>query len=116
MSDGTANLYFLNPETFQTIGHVEVLYGNVPVTRLNELEYINGEVYANVWMTNQIAIINPHTGQVTGWIDLTGIYTPETSDPNNVLNGIAYDAETSKLYVTGKRWSQLFQINLIETE
>jgi glutamine cyclotransferase len=116
MSDGTANLYFLDPKTFQTIGQVEVRNGTVPVNRLNELEYINGEVYANVWMTNKIAIINPHTGQVTGWIDLTGIYTPETSNSNNVLNGIAYDAENSRLYVTGKRWSQLFQINLIETE
>ena len=116
MSDGTANLYFLDPKTFQTIGQVEVRNGTVPVNRLNELEYINGEVYANVWMANKIAIINPHTGQVTGWIDLTGIYTPETSNSNNVLNGIAYDAENSRLYVTGKRWSQLFQINLIETE
>jgi glutaminyl-peptide cyclotransferase len=116
MSDGTANLYFLDPETLQTTGQVEVLDGTHPVTRLNELEYINGEVYANVWLTNKIAIINPNTGQVTGWIDLTGIYTPETSDSNNVLNGIAYDQEGDKLFVTGKRWSQLFQINIIPLE
>lgn len=116
MSDGTANLYFLDPETLQTTGQVEVLDGTHPVTRLNELEYINGEVYANVWLTDKIAIINPHTGQVTGWIDLTGIYTPETSDSNNVLNGITYDQEGDRLFVTGKRWSQLFQINLIPLE
>jgi glutamine cyclotransferase len=113
MSDGTANLYFLDPETFQKVGQVEVRDGNASVTNLNELEYINGEVYANIWSTDKIAIINPHTGQVTAWIDLTGIYTPESSDPNNVLNGIAYDAEGNRLFVTGKRWSQLFEIKVI---
>ena len=116
MSDGSANLYFLNPETFEKTGQVEVHDGNVSVTKLNELEYINGEVYANVWLTNKIAIINPNTGQVTGWIDLTGIYTPGTGDSNNVLNGIAYDSENSSLFVTGKRWSQLFEIKLIEAD
>ena len=115
MSDGTANLYFIDPETFQTIGQVEV-HDNETVTNLNELEYINGEVYANVWLTNKIAIINPHTGQVTEWIDLTGIYTPENNDLNNVLNGIAYDAENERLFVTGKRWPQLFEIKLKAVE
>ena len=116
MSDGTANLYFLDPETFQTIGQIEVRDGSAPVTNLNELEYINGEVYANVWMTNRIAIISPHTGQVTGWIDLTGIYNPENNNPNSVLNGIAYDSEGDRLFVTGKLWSQLFQIRLAATK
>ena len=116
MSDGSANLYFLNPETFEKTGQVEVHDGNTSVTKLNELEYINGEVYANVWLTDKIAIINPYTGEVTGWIDLTGIYTPETSNSNNVLNGIAYDSENDRLFVTGKRWSQLFQIKLIEAK
>ena len=116
MSDGSANLYFLNPETFEKTGQVEVHDGNTSVTKLNELEYINGEVYANVWLTDKIAIINPNTGQVTGWIDLTGIYTPGTGDSNNVLNGIAYDSENSSLFVTGKRWSQLFEIKLIEAD
>ena len=115
MSDGSANLYFLNPETFEKTGQVEVHDGNTSVTKLNELEYINGEVYANVWLTNKIAIINPNTGQVTGWIDLTGIYTP-TGDSNNVLNGIAYDSANNRLFVTGKRWSQLFEIKLIEAD
>lgn len=115
MSDGTATLYFLDPETFETVGQVEV-HDNGPVTNLNELEYINGEVYANIWLTNKIAIINPQTGQVTAWIDLTGIYTPESSNPNSVLNGIAYDAEDDRLFVTGKLWSQLFEIELIALE
>jgi glutamine cyclotransferase len=113
MSDGTANLYFLDPETFQKVGQVEVHDGNASVTDLNELEYINGEVYANIWPTNKIAIINPQTGQVKAWIDLTGIYTQENNDPNSVLNGIAYDAESDRLFVTGKMWSQLFEIKLI---
>jgi glutamine cyclotransferase len=113
MSDGTANLYFLDPETFQKVGQVEVRDGNASVTNLNELEYINGEVYANIWPTNKIATINPQTGQVKAWIDLTGIYTQENNDPNSVLNGIAYDAEGNRLFVTGKMWSQLFEIKLI---
>jgi glutaminyl-peptide cyclotransferase len=115
MSDGTATLYFLDPETFEKVGQVEV-HDDGPVTDLNELEYINGEVYANIWRTDKIAIIDPNTGQVTGWIDLTGIYNQENSDPNSVLNGIAYDAEGDRLFVTGKLWSQLFQISLITLE
>jgi glutamine cyclotransferase len=110
MSDGTATLYFLDPETFEKVGQVEV-HGNGPVTNLNELEYVNGEVYANIWLTDKIAIINPQTGQVKGWIDLTGIYTQD-SDSSDVLNGIAYDGEGDRLFVTGKMWSQLFQIEL----
>lgn len=111
MSDGSAYLYFLDPETFDVIGWIEV-WDDGPVERINELEYINGEVYANIWLTDRIAIINPNTGQVTGWIDLTGIYTSETINSNNVLNGIAYDTEGERLFVTGKRWSKLFQIEL----
>lgn len=113
ISDGTATLYFLDPETFEKVGQVEVHDGNNPVTNLNELEYINGEVYANIWREERIATINPQTGQVTGWIDLTGICNQENRDPNSVLNGIAYDAEGGRLFVTGKLWSQLFQIKLI---
>ncbi|MEM3356372.1 MAG: glutaminyl-peptide cyclotransferase [Candidatus Bathyarchaeia archaeon] len=114
MSDGTANLYFLDPETFQRIGQVEVRDGNVPVARLNELEFVKGDVYANVWGEEKIAIINPQTGQVKGWIDLTGIYTQASQNPNSVLNGIAYDVESDRLFVTGKLWSYLFEIKLIE--
>ena len=115
MSDGSANLYFLDPETFEKTGQVEV-HDNGTVAELNELEYINGQVYANIWRTDKIVIIDPNSGQVTGWIDLTGIYNSESSNANNVLNGIAYDAEGNRLFVTGKRWSQLFQIELIAVD
>lgn len=112
MSDGTATLYFLDPVTFEQVGQIEV-HDIGPVTELNELEYIKGEVYANIWKEEKIAIINPQSGEVTGWIDLEGIQDSENRDPNNVLNGIAYDAKEDRLFVTGKRWSQLFEINLI---
>ncbi|MEM2108060.1 MAG: glutaminyl-peptide cyclotransferase [Candidatus Bathyarchaeia archaeon] len=114
MSDGTANLYFLDPKTFQRIRQVEVRDGNVSVARLNELEFVKGDVYANVWGEEKIAIINPQTGQVKGWIDLTGIYPQANQNSNSVLNGIAYEAEADRLFVTGKLWSQLFEIKLIE--
>lgn len=112
MSDGTSTLYFLDPVTFAKVGQVEV-HDDEPVTNLNELEYINGEVYANIWEEDKIAIINPDNGQVTGWIDLTGIYTQEITNPDSVLNGIAYDAGGDRLFVTGKLWSQLFEIKLV---
>jgi len=114
MSDGTATLYFLDSETFQTIGQVEV-YDEEPVTSLNELEYINGRVYANIWKKDQIAIINPETGKVTAWIDLSGINNSEKTG-ENVLNGIAYDQNGDRLFVTGKRWSKLFEIKLVPKE
>jgi glutamine cyclotransferase len=113
MSNGSATLSFLDPATFKVIGGTQVSDRNVPVTNLNELEYINGTVYANVWQQDKIAIINIQTGQVKAWIDLTGLYTPATFDVDNVLNGIAYDANGGRLFVTGKRWSQLFEIRLV---
>jgi len=112
MSDGTSTLYFLDPETFQKIGQVEV-HDNGTVESLNELEYIKGKVYANIWLEEKIAIINPQTGQVEGWINMSGLQNMENQDPNDVLNGIAYDAISDRLFVTGKRWSQLFEIELI---
>lgn len=112
MSVGNATLYFLDPETFQIIGQVEV-YDEEPVTMLNELEYIHGMVYANIWMEEKIAIINPQTGQVTGWIDLEGINDSENQNAYNVLNGIAYDIEKNRLFVTGKLWSKLYEIELV---
>ena len=115
MSDGTSTLHFLDSETFQKIGQVEV-HDNGAVERLNELEYIQGKVYANIWLEEKIAIINPQTGQVEGWINLSGLQTMENQDPNNVLNGIAYDVASDRLFVTGKRWSQLFEIQLIPEE
>jgi glutamine cyclotransferase len=110
MSDGSSNLYFLDPVTFQRVGQVSVHDGNTSVTNINELEYVNGDVYANIWMQQKIAIINPQTGTVKGWIDLGGIY--QSNDPNAVLNGIAYDQQTSRLFITGKDWPNLYQITI----
>lgn len=114
MSDGTSTLHFLDFETFEEIGSLDVYDTNGPVTRLNELEYINGEIYANVWQTDYIVRIHPQTGQVTGWIDLEGLLSPEECNKRvDVLNGIAYDAKNCRLFVTGKWWPHLFEIELI---
>jgi glutamine cyclotransferase len=114
MSDGTATLYFLDTETFSQVSQIEV-YDNEtgPVTRINELEYVQGKVYANIWQEEKIAIINPQTGQVSSWINLEGIQNLENLDVGSVLNGIAYDETEDKLFVTGKRWPQLFEIDLV---
>jgi glutamine cyclotransferase len=116
MSDGTNIIYFRNPETFEEIGRIEVTDNNSPVTYLNELEYIKGQIFANVWQTDRIAQIDPTTGKVTGWINLAGLLT--TTDRQqyrvDVLNGIAYDVSTDRLFVTGKWWPKLFEIKLTE--
>lgn len=111
MSDGSSTLYFLNPYSYEVTGRVDVKDGSVPVKYLNELEYINGDVYANIFMDQRIAIINPNTGQVKGWIDLSGLY--QSNDPNSVLNGIAYDTQNGRLFVTGKNWPFLYQIKIV---
>lgn len=114
MSDGTATLHFLDPVTFAQVSSIDVYDQNGPVSRLNELEYIKGEIYANVWLTDRIVRISPATGQVVGWIDLTGLLTPaDLVYPVDVLNGIAYDAKNDRLFVTGKYWPKLFEITLI---
>lgn len=115
ISDGTATLHFLDPETYEVVGQVEV-YDNGPVTRLNELEYIRGEIYANIWQEDMIVIINHHTGQVTGWINMTDIQDIEDQVTSDVLNGIAYDSKGDRLFVTGKKWSKLYEIKLIPLE
>ena len=117
MSDGTATLHFLDPETLEEIGQVQVYDDSGPVIRLNELEYVQGEVYANVWQTDRVARIDPGTGRVTGWIDLSGLLGPEDySPPVDVLNGIAYDAATDRLFVTGKLWPKLFEIAILPVD
>jgi glutamine cyclotransferase len=115
MSDGSATLYFLDPINFTKVGQIEV-YDEEPVTQLNELEYIQGKIYANVWNDDTIAVINPQTGKVTGWINLEGIYDSTNQYTGNVLNGIAYDANENRLFVTGKNWSQLFEISILPLE
>jgi glutamine cyclotransferase len=116
MSDGSAVLRILDPETLATTGSIMVTADGEPVLNLNELEWVKGEIYANVWMTNRIARIDPATGHVTGWIDLSGLLdVSRLPDPNNdVLNGIAYDEQHDRLFVTGKRWPKLFEISLVK--
>ena len=115
MSDGTSTLHFLDPENFSLLGQVEVYIDNTPLDKLNELEYINGYIYANVWQTEDIAIIDPRNGRVVGWLELFGLkQTLSWSGPMDVLNGIAYDAENERLFVTGKLWPRLFEIKLVE--
>lgn len=111
MSDGSATLYMWDPETLAEVGQIQVTDQGQPVVRLNELEYIDGQIYANVWQTDYIAIIDPATGNVNGWLDLSGILTPaERTGGEDVLNGIAYNAANETLYVTGKLWPILFEI------
>lgn len=117
MSDGTATLYVLDPETLKTIGHIQVNDNGRPVDNLNELEYISGQIYANVWQTDNIAVIDPYSGRVTGWIDLSGVLPPQTDGkPVDVLNGIAYDAKNGRIFVTGKLWPRLFEIELVRKQ
>lgn len=111
LSDGSSALRFLDPDTFTETGRVQVRDAGTPVVDLNELEMVGGEVYANVWHTDRIARIDPASGRVVGWIDLAGLLQPdEVSDPEAVLNGIAYDANGRRLFVTGKWWPKLFEI------
>jgi glutamine cyclotransferase len=115
MSDGTSTLFFLDPETFNIIKQVQVI-DQEPVSKLNELEYIQGQIWANIWQQDKIAIINPQTGKVEAWVDLIGINEEDRQDPNKVLNGIAYDSERDRIFVTGKKWSKLFQIEIKKIE
>lgn len=115
MSDGTETIHFLDPNTFEQVQSIRVTDRGKPVQNLNELEYIHGEIYANVWMTNHIARISPETGKVLGWINLAGILpSVEVRDEGAVLNGIAYDAAHNRLFVTGKLWPRLFQIQVVK--
>ncbi len=114
LSDGTPNIRFLDPRTFVQLRQIRVTDDGKPIENLNELEYIHGEIYANIWNTNRIARISPRTGKVLGWIDLTGILPRQEMENNNaVLNGIAYDERGNRLFVTGKLWPKLFEIKLV---
>lgn len=112
MSDGTAILYFRDPETFAEIGRTVVRYDGQELRQLNELEMVDGEVWANVWQTDLVARIDPATGEVVGWIDLAGLLTAQERSRADVLNGIAYDAAAGRIFVTGKYWPWLFEIRL----
>ncbi len=112
MSDGTDKLFFLSPNTFERVGEISVFDESGPVTLLNELEFIDGRVLANVWRTDKIVVINPETGKVTSRIDLTGLLA-SVAATGNVLNGIAFDSENQRLFVTGKLWPFVFEIKLV---
>ena len=116
MSDGTADIRFLNPNTLIETHRIHVTAQGKPVDQLNELEWVDGEIYANIWQTDRIARIDPATGDVVGWIDCKGLlpkkdFIPEHTD---VLNGIAWDAATKRLWVTGKFWPKVFEIKLVK--
>lgn len=115
MSDGTNILYFYEPELFTVTSKIEVYDNEKKVDSLNELEYIDGEIWANIWMKDQIARIDPSSGKVIAYIDLQGLLPQnERSSDTEVLNGIAYDKEGGKIFVTGKRWPKLFEIKITE--
>ncbi len=117
MSDGTPIIRFRDPATFAEIGRIEVRDPSGPVSNLNELEYIDGLIYANVWQSDRIVQIDPVSGTVVGDIDLSGLLPPEDRrQPVDVLNGIAYDSENERLFVTGKLWPKLFEIRLLPVE
>lgn len=114
LSDGSNTLFRLDPTTFQVVRQVKVTYQQQPVERLNELEYIKGMVFANIYLTDTVAVINPEDGSVVSLIDLSGLRPEQNLKvQGEVLNGIAYDDQTDKLYVTGKNWPLLYEIRLI---
>jgi glutaminyl-peptide cyclotransferase len=115
MSDGTNILYFYEPEMFTSVSRIEVFDNEKKVDSLNELEYINGEIWANIWMEDRIARIDPVSGKVNAYIDLEGLFPQNERNPEaEVLNGIAYDPATKRIFVTGKRWSKLYEIRVTE--
>jgi glutamine cyclotransferase len=114
LSDGSPTLHFLDPVTLNEVRRITVKDHGAPVKQLNELEFIHGEIYANIWYSDRIARIAPATGKVIGWIDLAGLYPKsERTDPQAVLNGIAWDAASDRLFVTGKLWPRIFEIKLV---
>ena len=116
MSDGSdsGTLRLLDPETLRQVGTLAVKDAGRPVARLNELEFVKGEIFANVWQSERIAVISPSSGRVTGWIDLHGLLDPREAAGIDVLNGIAYDAKGDRLFVTGKLWPRIFEIQIVK--
>ena len=115
MSDGTATLRFLDPKTFLEVRRIKVTADGIAVDQLNELEVVGDEIFANIWHTNTIARIDPASGKITGWIDFGKLYTEAGKGPTgeNVMNGIAYDAEKKRLFVTGKLWPKLYEVKIV---
>ncbi|MCU1311242.1 MAG: glutamine cyclotransferase [Candidatus Angelobacter sp.] len=114
MSDGTSEIRVLNASTLAEKRRFMVYDGDTPIHQLNELEFVEGEIFANVWQTDRIARISPQSGKVVGWIDLKGLLSPMYRlESGAVLNGIAYDADRKRLFVTGKLWPSIFEIRLV---
>jgi glutamine cyclotransferase len=114
MSDGTNRIRFLDPNSFQVQRTISVYENGQPLTEINELEFIKGEIYANIWKTDRIVRIDPTTGKINAWVDMTGLHHQgDNRVPENCLNGIAYDAEGDRLFVTGKRWAYMYEIRLV---
>jgi glutaminyl-peptide cyclotransferase len=114
LSDGSDTLFFLDPNTFQVVRMVAVTLDGRALPRLNELEWIKGEIWSNVWMTDMIVRIDPASGQVVGVLDMTGLLQPPSRDRDNVLNGIAYDPDGDRTFVSGKRWPLMFEIRVTQ--
>lgn len=114
MSDGTAMLRFLDPQTFEVVKRVRVRNSQGQVDKLNELEYVKGEILANIWYEDRIARISPDSGEVLGWIDLSNLYPSRQRPKEDVLNGIAFDEASGRLFVTGKNWPKLYEIELLK--
>ena len=113
MSDGTPQLRIIDPATFKEKRRITVTYNGRPINQINEVEFVDGQILANIWQTNLIARINPATGKIMGFIDVTGLTERiHPTDPDDVPNGIAWDAKGKRLFVTGKDWPTLFQIKL----
>jgi glutaminyl-peptide cyclotransferase len=117
MSDGTSEIRLLNPETLVPVGRIQVTLEGKPVNNLNELEWVKGEIYANLWQTNWILRIDPHDGHVVGAINMAGLLSLSdiVKGQTDVLNGIAYDAKSDRLFVTGKNWPKLFEVRIHKT-
>jgi glutamine cyclotransferase len=113
MSDGSSTIFRRDPKTFAEVGRFTVVDGSDPVNLLNELEYIDGSLWANIWLTDQIVMIDPASGQVTGRVDLTGLLPSDVAENAEVLNGIAFDEANDRIFVTGKLWPLLFEIKLV---
>ncbi len=114
MSDGTSILRFVDPDTFQVGKKISAHFGKQKINYLNELEYVEGEIWANVWQEDRIARLSPDDGRLLGWINLTGLYPRSPQEHERVLNGIAYEVSTKRFLVTGKYWPKLFEIEIVK--